>query len=309
MTQISDRAMAGPPPDKWPAVSTRVRALLIAGGVVLAVLVFGSTLGDGYIDWLWFGEVGYPPGLGHGGAHPGRIFVVVSSLVGGTILLAMLLAYRHRPIACLRARTTQSPATAPGAAATVLGLAIAVGSACCAVWSRGDWSTVQLFLNGGRSARGSRVRSRHRLLRLRSAVLPIILNWLFVAVFLAFFASLVTHYIFGGLRLAGPTVLTRPARIQLAVLAGTFVAAQGGRVLVRPVLAAVERPQGTHVHRCRLHRHQRGAAGQADPAGDRGHLRGRVLRRDRRCGTCGFPRWPRHCWCSRRSWSAQSGRC
>src|SRR5690606_23117422 len=51
-----------------------------------------------------------------------------------------------------------------------------------------------------------------------------VLNWLFVAVVIAFFANLVTHYIFGGLRLTGREgVLTTPARVQLAALAGLFV--------------------------------------------------------------------------------------
>ena len=51
------------------------------------------------------------------------------------------------------------------------------------------------------------------------------LNWLFVAVFLAFLASLATHYLFGGLRVSTAKArrLTRSARIQLAVLAGTFI--------------------------------------------------------------------------------------
>lgn len=50
------------------------------------------------------------------------------------------------------------------------------------------------------------------------------LNWLFVAVVLAFLASLLTHYLFGGLRLTtGRGMLTQAARVQLAVFAGAVV--------------------------------------------------------------------------------------
>ncbi len=48
---------------------------------------------------------------------------------------------------------------------------------------------------------------------------------MFVAVILALIANLVTHYVFGGIRLAGRGGnVSRAARIQLAVLAGLFVA-------------------------------------------------------------------------------------
>lgn len=50
------------------------------------------------------------------------------------------------------------------------------------------------------------------------------LTYLFIAVFLAFLANLVGHYIFGGIRLAGRSgALSRPARIQLVALIGTLV--------------------------------------------------------------------------------------
>ena len=50
------------------------------------------------------------------------------------------------------------------------------------------------------------------------------LSYLFVAVFLAFIANLLAHYIFGGIRLSGRTgALSRSARIQLVSLVGTLV--------------------------------------------------------------------------------------
>ncbi len=52
----------------------------------------------------------------------------------------------------------------------------------------------------------------------------LVLSFLFVAVFLAFLANMVSHYIFGGIRLSGRTgVLSRPARIQLVALVGLLV--------------------------------------------------------------------------------------
>ena len=57
-------------------------------------------------------------------------------------------------------------------------------------------------------------------------------------------------------------------------------AAEGTRVLVGPLRAAEPHPRWQAVHRRRLHRHQRRVAGQADPDGDRGDLRGGGVLRD-----------------------------
>ena len=47
---------------------------------------------------------------------------------------------------------------------------------------------------------------------------------MFVSILLAFVANLITHYVFGGIKLAGRAgTFTTAARVQLAVLAGTFV--------------------------------------------------------------------------------------
>ena len=52
----------------------------------------------------------------------------------------------------------------------------------------------------------------------------LLLSFFFVALFLAFAANLLAHYIFGGIRLSGRTgALSRAARIQLISLVGTLV--------------------------------------------------------------------------------------
>ncbi len=51
-----------------------------------------------------------------------------------------------------------------------------------------------------------------------------LLSWLFISIAVAFFGSLVAHYLFGGIRLAGRGgQIAGPATMQLAILAGVFV--------------------------------------------------------------------------------------
>ena len=65
---------------------------------------------------------------------------------------------------------------------------------------------------------------------------------------------------------------------------GRTGAAQSRCLLAGPLRAAVAHPRRQAVHRCRIHRHQRRAAGQADPDGDRADLCGRRVLRDHPAG-------------------------
>ncbi len=95
----------------------------------------------------------------------------------------------------------------------------------CGLIAQGNWATVQLFLRGGSFGRTDPEFGHD--IGFYAFDLPFyrsVLNWLFVAVLFAFLASLVTHYLFGGLRVSGKGgALSGPARVQLAVLAGTFI--------------------------------------------------------------------------------------
>ena len=104
------------------------------------------------------------------------------------------------------------------------------------------------------------------------------LGFAFAIVLLALIGSLLTHYVFGGLRLQTPgQKLTAAARVQLSVLLGDVPGAQGGRLLAGPVRHGLLRPR-QRLHRRQLHRRQRAAGAQDDPGLRRGDLRGGVLR-------------------------------
>ena len=46
-------------PDKLQPLSKRARVLLIVAASLIALLLVASPLVDMYVDWLWFGEVGF----------------------------------------------------------------------------------------------------------------------------------------------------------------------------------------------------------------------------------------------------------
>ncbi|MEV0946104.1 UPF0182 family protein [Rhodococcus sp. NPDC049939] len=217
------------PPAGLPSLSKRSRALLVAALVAAVLLMVGPRLISTYTDWLWFGEVGYRGVFTKVLLTRVIVFLVVGVVVGVIVWLALLLAYRSRPVfvpvsgpndPVARYRTTVM------ARLRLFGLAIPLAIGLFAgLIAQGSWETVQLFFNGGTF--GITDPEFGHDIGFYTFDLPFyrfVLNWLFVAVLLAFFASLVTHYIFGGLKLAGRGgTLTNAARVQLAILAGTFI--------------------------------------------------------------------------------------
>ncbi|MEV6390311.1 UPF0182 family protein [Nocardia xishanensis] len=217
------------PPTGLPSLSRRSRVLLVAAIVVAALLLLGPRLTDTYTNWLWFGEVGFRNVYLTVLRTRILLFAAVAVFVGLVVWLALLLGYRTRPVfvpvagpndPIARYRTTvMSRLKLFG-----IGIPVLLGLLSGLV-AQSNWVTVQLFLNGG--SFGETDPQFGLDVGFYAFDLPfyrMVLNWLFVAVVIAFFANLVTHYVFGGLRLSGREgTLTKPARVQLAVIAGIFV--------------------------------------------------------------------------------------
>ncbi len=66
--------------------------------VVAALLLVGPRLISTYTDWLWFGEVGFRGVFTTVLVTRLLLFLVVGVVVGGIVWLALLLAYRSRPV-------------------------------------------------------------------------------------------------------------------------------------------------------------------------------------------------------------------
>lgn len=216
-------------PGKRPVLPKRARLLVTAGMGMLALLLFGPRLVDIYVDWLWFGEVGFRSVWITVLLTRLAIVAAVALVVAGIVLAALLLAYRSRPffvpdepqrdpVAPLRSAVMRRPRLFGWGIAVTLGVV-------CGLIASFDWVKVQLFVHGGTF--GIVDPEFGYDIGFFVFDLPFyrsVLNWLFVAVVLAFLASLLTHYLFGGLRLTtGRGMLTQAARVQLAVFAGAVV--------------------------------------------------------------------------------------
>ncbi|MBV9140037.1 MAG: UPF0182 family protein [Pseudonocardiales bacterium] len=221
--------MANRPSARVPVLSRRARILITVGALALATLIIGSRLIDAYVDWLWFGEVGYRSVFSTVLVTCLVQFVVIGLVVGGVLALNIVLAFRTRPVfvpvvgpedpvaryrAAIVGRLRLVGLGAPALVGLIAGLS-----------ALGDWQTVQMFLHG--TSFGVSDPQFHKDVSFYAFTLPfyrMLLGWAFVVVVVSFVGALLTHYLFGGLRLAGRGgQLSGPARVQLGVLAGIFV--------------------------------------------------------------------------------------
>ena len=216
-------------PPRMPTLTRRSRTLVVVAIAVVALLLIGPRFIDTYVDWLWFGELGYRSVFTTVLFTRLIVFLVAALAVGLIVFAGMALAYRTRPVFVPNVGPGDPVVRYRAAVMSKLktyGIGVpAVIGLMAGLVAQSAWPTVQLFLNGGDF--GITDPQFGRDLGFYAFDLPfyrMVLSFLFAAVFLAFLASLLTHYIFGGIRLAaGSAALSRAARIQLISLVGVLV--------------------------------------------------------------------------------------
>ncbi|GAA2670546.1 MULTISPECIES: UPF0182 family protein [Actinosynnema] len=221
--------MATRPPVGLPRLSRRSRILLIIGAVVLVGLITGSRLLGTYVEWLWFGEVGFRNVFTTVLLTQFGLFAGVGLLVGGLLAVSLIVAYRTRPVfvpvagpddPVARYRSVVSRRLRLFAIAIPVVVGVVAGTSAQAYWQE-----FQLFLNA--TPFGSTDAEFGLDIGFYAFKLPFytwLLSWLFIATAIAFAGAVVAHYLFGGIRLAGRGgQLSAAARVHLAVVAGVFV--------------------------------------------------------------------------------------
>lgn len=217
------------PAARMPKLTRRSRILIGVALAVVLLLLVGPRIIDTYVDWLWFGELGYRSVFTTRLLTEVVLGLVAAVVFGALVFGAMALAYRTRPVFVPSAGPNDPVAryrTTVMSRLRLFGIGIPVFIGVFAgvvAWQ--SWTTVQMFLHGGDF--GVIDPQFGRDLGFYAFDLPFyrwLLDFLMGGVFLAFLVNLVSHYLFGGIRLSGRTgALSRAARIQLIALAGTLV--------------------------------------------------------------------------------------
>jgi uncharacterized protein len=218
------------PPVSVPTLSRRAKLVIGAIAVLLVLFTAIGTLTNVYVDYLWFDETGFTEVFWTELQTRMLLFAVAGVATGGLVALSVYLAYRFRPTFRPMSleqqnleRYRQSVEPRRGLVLTAVGVVLGLFAGFTA---QGSWETWLQFRN---STDFGQVDPEFDLdlsfFLFEYPFYRMLLNFGFAIVLLALIGAVITHYVFGGLRLQTPgQKLTSAARVQLSVLLGLFVA-------------------------------------------------------------------------------------
>ena len=165
------------PAARMPKLTRRSRILIAVALAVVLLLLFGPRLIDTYVDWLWFGELGYRSVFTTKLVTRVIVFLVAGVLMGAIVFAALALAYRTRPVFVPTNGPNDPVARYRTAVMTrlrLVGIGVPVVIGLITGFCRADVLGPRPVVHPRRQLRRRRpaVRQGPRLLRVRPAVLP-----------------------------------------------------------------------------------------------------------------------------------------
>ncbi|HXL59874.1 MAG TPA: UPF0182 family protein, partial [Mycobacterium sp.] len=141
------------PAARMPKLTRRSRILIAVALAVVLLLLFGPRMIDAYVDWLWFGELGYRSVFTTKLLTRIVVFLVAAVVMGGIVFAALALAYRSRPVFVPTNGPNDPVARYRTAVMTRLRL-IGIGvpaliGVITGFIAQTYWDRVQLFIHGG----------------------------------------------------------------------------------------------------------------------------------------------------------------
>jgi uncharacterized membrane protein (UPF0182 family) len=218
------------PPVPVPTLSRRAKLVIGVVAVLLVLFTVIGTLTNVYVDYLWFDETNYTEVFWTEVQTRALLFAVAGVATGGLVALAIHLAYRFRPTFRPMSleqqnleRYRQSVEPRRKLVLTAVGVVLGLFAGFTA---QGSWQTWLTFRNA--TDFGQKDPQFGKDISFFVFDYPfyrLALGFGFAIVLLALIGSLLTHYVFGGLRLQTPgQKLSGAARVQLSVLLGIFLA-------------------------------------------------------------------------------------
>src|SRR3954466_2411526 len=218
------------PPVPVPTLSRRAKLVLGAIGVLLVLFTAIGTLTNVYVDYLWFDETRFTEVFWTELQSRALLFALAGAATGGLVALAIYLAYRFRPTFRPMSLEQQNleryrQSLEPRRGLVLTSVAVVLGL-FAGFTAQGSWQTWLTFRNSTDFGR----KDPQFGIDLSFFVFDypfyrLVLGFAFAIVLLALIGSVLTHYVFGGLRLQTPgQKLTAAARVQISVLLGVFVA-------------------------------------------------------------------------------------
>jgi uncharacterized membrane protein (UPF0182 family) len=214
-----------------PTLSRRSKILIGIGVALLLILLIGPRVVSIITDWMWFSDLGYSEVMSTMITTRIVAFFVAAIVVGGIVFGGLFAAYRGRPdfppvsgpgdpLERYRAVIGRRPWIAGVIPAVLIGLV-------AGLIAQASWATIQTFIHAESfGEKDPQVGMDISFYAFSLPFIRLILDLAFIAIGVAFVGNLITHYVFGGLRLGGGGRrggLSGPARVQLAIIVGVFI--------------------------------------------------------------------------------------
>ncbi|MFI6981653.1 UPF0182 family protein [Embleya sp. NPDC050154] len=211
------------------APSRRSRTLLLTLAILVVIVVAWVLFANFWTDWLWYKSVGY------GNVFTTKLwtriglFLVFGLLMAGAVGANVYVAYRLRPAFRGMSLEQQSldryrSAITPFRTWLLIGLSVIIGI-IAGTSASGQWKTWLQFVNG--VSFGTKDPQFHKDVSFYAFDLPFyrfLINFAFVAVVVGLVLAVITHYLYGGLRVQSPGSRATPAaQAHLSLLLGLFV--------------------------------------------------------------------------------------
>ncbi len=225
------------PRDDRPTAPTqlaRKRSPLIPTLIVVAVLVVGFVFfSQIYADILWYNQLGYLEVFLKENGTKIAIFLIAFLIMAAAVYLSLRLAYRSRPVyapdSALQDNLNRyQEQLEPVRKLLMIGIPIVLGG-FAGTAAASAWQTVLLFFN--QVSFGQTDPQFNLDYSFYTNTLPFLgflTGFLVSVVLIAGIAGLLTHYLYGGIRLEEKGFFaSNAARIHVAVFAGLFLLLQG----------------------------------------------------------------------------------
>lgn len=214
------------PPRPAGGGARRRRNPLVITALVLLVIVFAVVLmAQFWTEVMWFDQLGFATVLWTEWGTRAALFVAGFLVMAAAIFTSVTIAYRSRPIYAPSNREQVSLDQYREAIEPLRKVVVIVGPAVVGLFAgvaaSQQWSTIQLWLNS--TPVGTKDPQYGIDLGFYLFQLPgirFVVSYLMATVILAGIAGLVTHYLYGGLRIGpsnGTPRTTKAARVQLSV--------------------------------------------------------------------------------------------
>jgi uncharacterized protein len=210
-------------------ISRRAKIGLWVAAIIVVLIIALVQLTGVYINWLWFGSLGYRDVYSTVFWTRVTLFfifgVLMALIIGGNIVIAYLLSPPFRPMSPEQQNIERYRAVLEPRRILVLIVISLIALFSAGMSAQGNWTTWQLWLNGGSFNQTDPQFGRDiSFYAWDYPAYRLMLGFGFTAIIFAIILSIVVHYLSGAIRLQtpGPKV-TLAARRHLTILVFVFV--------------------------------------------------------------------------------------